>query len=96
MPSDEWDEKAREIWKRTHTVGAGESTIAAALRAAERRGIERVAQIADEEGAEWDSDNVQTHKNYAAHVATRARALAPPMAGAGPTEPAGASDKEGT
>lgn len=37
--------------------------------------LEQVARICDEEGREWDSDALVTTKNYAAHCATRIRAL---------------------
>ena len=38
--------------------------------AAER---ERCARLCEQQGAEWDSDAVQTLKNYAAHCATLIR-----------------------
>ena len=44
---------------------------AAIVAAAER---EACAAICDAEGREWDSDDVVTEKNYAAHCAHRIRA----------------------
>lgn len=44
---------------------------AALVAAAER---EACAAICDAEGREWDSDDVVTEKNYAAHCAHRIRA----------------------
>lgn len=36
-----------------------------------RKTVERCIQICLEEAAEWDSDNLQTYKNYAGHCANR-------------------------
>ena len=44
---------------------------AAIVAAAER---EACARVCDAEGREWDSDDVVTEKNYAAHCATAIRA----------------------
>ena len=45
------------------------------LEVAEER--ERCASICDAQGDEWDSDAVQTYKNYAAHCASAIRLPAP-------------------
>ena len=72
--------------------------------AAERRGIERAAKwhdrnaeacktlIAEGFEVEANAHEYAFHKNAADHL----RAVAQRMADAGPTEPAGASDREGT
>jgi len=74
--TDRFDEMARKLW---FAGDVDDEDIATALRAQHRAGQEamreRAAKIGDEEGAEWDSDNLQTFKNYAAHTATRIRAL---------------------
>ena len=57
--------------------------------AAERRGIERAALVAEDYG-----NTILIARLFALRIAERIRALAPPMADAGPTEPAGASDRE--
>lgn len=44
-----------------------------AALAALRSERERCASICDIQAAEWDSDRVQTHKNYAAHCAALIR-----------------------
>jgi len=88
-----------------NAVKAFEAQIAAALReaylrgrneadiAAERRGIERAAKVALDV---WDRGNAGAHGGEQANrTAAAIRALAPPMADAGPTEPAGASTGRG-
>lgn len=75
--------------------------------AAERRGIERAAKWHDERASAFRTDAAVVRDECSkgmliaaasAHErdGTAIHALAPPMADAGPTEPAGASDREGT
>ena len=61
--------------------------------AAERRGIERAAKVAGEHRN--DDGMVSPQGQQIVVRILKLRALAPPMADAGLTEPAGASDREG-
>lgn len=71
--------KAREIIQTNVVLSLADAikNMEHALLSARREALEDAATIADEEGAEWDSDNLQTFKNYAAHTAVRIRALKP-------------------
>lgn len=71
----------------------GPYTPSEADTAAERRGIERAAKVALDV---WDRGNAGAHGGEQANrTAAAIRALAPPMADAGPTEPPGASTGRG-
>lgn len=105
MAADEWDAKARKLLQITLSPSSettfwntlwdnDQAALAKAIAvfaeeintAAERRGIERAALVAEDYG-----NTILIARLFALRIAERIRAVAPPMADAGPTEPAAAT-----